>query len=104
MSTKIDHSTVAAAGGVGLPPIAMRSGSSSTDSPAVQTSTSQDTVHLTGDAMQLQDLDKSMSRTPSVDVKKVAELRHSIASGQYKINDRSVAAKLLNTDRLLGKN
>ncbi len=54
--------------------------------------------------MQLQDLDKSMSRTPSVDVKKVAELRHSIASGQYKINDRSVAAKLLNTDRLLGKN
>jgi negative regulator of flagellin synthesis FlgM len=64
---------------------------------------SQDTVNLTDDAMQLQDVDKSVSRGPSVDVKRVAALRQSIANGTYTINADSIATKLLSMDRTLGQ-
>lgn len=105
MSTKIDHSTssLVLSGGGGVPPVAARSGAAKTDAPSAQTGASDDTVHLTGDAMQLQDLDKLLSQSPSVNVKKVAELRSSIANGHYKVNSKSVAAKLLSADRVLGK-
>jgi negative regulator of flagellin synthesis FlgM len=105
MSTKIDHSTSSPvlSGGGGVPPAAARSGAVKTDVSSVQNGASDDTVHLTGDAMQLQDLDKLLSQSPSVNVKKVAELRSSIANGQYKVNSESVAAKLLGADRVLGK-
>jgi flagellar biosynthesis anti-sigma factor FlgM len=102
MGTKIDSTTGVT---ITTPPSASaKAGGTRAGGPSAVASTSAggDTVHLTGDAMQFKDLSQTLSRSPAVDVKRVAEMRSSIASGQYTINDKAVAAKLLMFDRKLG--
>ena len=104
--TKIDQMTVGTAR-TGLSPARVRQDktSSQSDTSAARNSTAtDDTVNLTGDAMQLQDLGKSLSGEAPIDTKRVAALRASIASGSYKIDSQSIASKLLNIDGVLGKN
>ncbi|WP_428312292.1 flagellar biosynthesis anti-sigma factor FlgM [Hydrocarboniphaga sp.] len=61
-----------------------------------------DTVEITGDAMKMQSLEKSLSGTTSFDAKKVAEVRQRIADGQYQINPERIAERLVTSDALLG--
>ncbi|MDR3415001.1 MAG: flagellar biosynthesis anti-sigma factor FlgM [Nevskia sp.] len=56
-----------------------------------------DKVSLTGDAVRLQQLDRSTagsSSEPQVDSKRVSSLRSAIASGRYKVDAKAVASKL----------
>jgi len=56
-----------------------------------------DKVSLTGDAVRLQQLDRSaasLGKDPPVDGKRVASLRSAIASGRYKVDAEAVAAKM----------
>jgi len=60
-----------------------------------------DTLHLTGNAMQLQDIHQAVSNSPGFDAKRVESLRSQIASGSYKIDDHSIASKLMGMDSSL---
>jgi negative regulator of flagellin synthesis FlgM len=53
-----------------------------------------DKVSLTGDAMRMQQLDKSMATGPEVDSGRVTSVKAAIAAGRYSIDARTVAAKL----------
>jgi negative regulator of flagellin synthesis FlgM len=59
------------------------------DSPAAA-----DTLKLTGDAIDLQQLERALAQAPSVDVGKVAALRAAIESGTYKIDPDAIARRL----------
>ncbi|MFX8813279.1 flagellar biosynthesis anti-sigma factor FlgM, partial [Acinetobacter baumannii] len=47
--------------------------------PAAGSSASDDTVHLTGDAVQIHQLAAAVAKAPAVDVKKVADVRQAIS-------------------------
>ena len=53
-----------------------------------------DKVSLTGDAVRMQQMDKSMAAVPQVDSARVATVKAAIASGRYQVDARTVAAKL----------
>jgi negative regulator of flagellin synthesis FlgM len=61
-----------------------------------------DRVSLTGNALRLQQLAQAATDAPAVDTKKVNATRSAIASGSYKVNSKSVAAKLSRLDWELG--
>ena len=54
-----------------------------------------DKLTLTRDALQMEALDRSMSRGASFDVKRVEALRTQIAQGSYQVDAERVASKLL---------
>jgi len=80
-----------------------KSSSPSSGSSSASSNDESDSVHLTGGALQISDLSQAISRSPAVNVKHVAAVRQAIASGQYAIDDRSVAARLVTVDRSLGQ-
>ena len=104
MSNKIDSTTGV---NISAPPSgsgkAAKTRSSDSSSSTVGSVGSSDTLHLTGDAQQFQDLSAALSSAPVVNVSRVADIRQSIASGQYNIDDKAVAAKLMMFDRNLGE-
>jgi negative regulator of flagellin synthesis FlgM len=55
---------------------------------------SQDSVSLTPQAKQLNELQKKASDGPTVDQKKIDELKKAISAGDYKINPEKLAASL----------
>lgn len=55
---------------------------------------SQDSVSLTPQAKQLSELQKKMVDLPSIDQKKIDELKASIASGDYKVDPQKLAASI----------
>jgi negative regulator of flagellin synthesis FlgM len=61
-----------------------------------------DTVQITGDAMKMQSLEKSLSGSSSFDAKKVAEVRQQIADGRYQVNPERIAARMVSSDALIG--
>ena len=104
MSTPIDPTNNAKAA---TPPrvASVKPAQSSTESstPAsTNQSASEDTVHLTGDAVQIHQLAASLSRAPAMDMKKVADMRQAISSGKYTVDSRATASKLLAFDSGLG--
>lgn len=101
MSAKIEGSlgvaaTVAVAGLSRKAPVAKsgQEGSSTSRSDA-------DTLQLTGNAMQLQDIHQAVSDSPGFDAKRVESLRSQIASGSYKVDEYSIASKLMSMDSSL---
>lgn len=62
-----------------------------------------DTVQITGDAMHMQSLEKSLSRGGgSFDVERVAAVRQAIADGRYQVNPERIASRLIASDKSLG--
>jgi negative regulator of flagellin synthesis FlgM len=57
---------------------------------------SHDSVSLTPQAKQLNDLQKKANDAPVVDQTKVAELKKAIAAGEYKIDPQKLAASIAN--------
>lgn len=53
-----------------------------------------DKVSLTGDAVRMQQLEKAVAEGPQIDSARVAATKAAIASGRYKVDARTVAAKL----------
>ncbi len=60
---------------------------------------SADTVELTGMAQRLKALEASVAELPEVDEARVAALREQIESGEYTVDSRSVADKMLGLDK-----
>lgn len=73
----------------------------STSTPA-DASAGDDTVQLTGDAMQINDIAAAVARTPVVDIKRVAEVKQAISNGKYAVDVGALASKLLAFDSRLG--
>lgn len=57
-----------------------------------------DTVQITGDAMQLQSLEKSIGGEPAFDSQRVAALRAAIAEGRYQADPERIASKMLGSN------
>jgi len=55
-----------------------------------------DSVSLTPQAKQLNELQKKANEGPAVDQKKITELKNAIASGDYKVDPQKLAASIAN--------
>lgn len=103
MSTKIESSSPyahASAASAARPNGAKAAASEAAATPPA--ARTEDTVRLTGDAMQMQELERSLAKTAAVDVKRVDEVRRAIAEGRYQVDPERIAAKLLQSERSLG--
>ena len=63
--------------------------------------TAEDTLNLTDQARQLQDLERTLASLPVVDEARVAELKEAVASGRYEVDADRVAEKLRLLERRL---
>ena len=73
--------------------------SAATNAPAsASSSRGDDTVQITGDAMQLQSLEKSIGGEPAFDSKRVEALRSAIAEGRYQADPERIAGKMLGSN------
>jgi negative regulator of flagellin synthesis FlgM len=106
MSTPIDptNSTKVAAAPRVAPskPVRTSAESDTSSTPSVEQVASEDTVHLTGDAVQIHQLAASVSKAPVFDTKRVADLKQAISNGKYPVDSRATAGKLLKLDSSLG--
>mgnify|MGYP001208078713 CR=1 FL=1 len=59
-------------------------------------------VRLTDSAMQLAALEKAIAKVPDVDMDRVEAVRDEIESGEYTVDSRRIAAKLVQLERSLG--
>lgn len=57
-----------------------------------------DTVQITGDAMQLQSLEKAIGGEPAFDSQRVEALRAAIAEGRYQADPERIASKMLGSN------
>ena len=64
-----------------------------------QRAPSEDTVRLTDEARQLQELERTLESLPVVDEQRVADVKEAISSGQYTVDAESVAEKMLRIER-----
>jgi negative regulator of flagellin synthesis FlgM len=63
---------------------------------------SSDTVSITQSGLLMSRLEELVQRAPVVDAERVAALKDAIASGNYEIDDRRIADRLLKVERELG--
>jgi negative regulator of flagellin synthesis FlgM len=63
---------------------------------------SSDTVSITQSGLLMSKLEELVQRTPIVDADRVAALKDAIALGNYEIDDRRIAERLLKIERELG--
>ncbi len=68
-------------------------------SSSAKSSTISDRVSLTASATQLAALEEQIGSLPIVDMNRVAETRHALATGAHQINPESTADNLLATER-----
>ncbi len=59
-----------------------------------------DSVNLSSQAQSLKAVEEKVQKLPSVNEKKVAEIKAALASGQYRVDDLVIADKLLGFDEL----
>ncbi|HZJ92004.1 MAG TPA: flagellar biosynthesis anti-sigma factor FlgM [Thiopseudomonas sp.] len=63
--------------------------------------TSGESVQLSKDARQLQNLSAKIADMPSIDSEKVAQLKQAIADGSYQVDSQRVASKMLDLEAQL---
>lgn len=62
-----------------------------------------DTVRLTGDAVNLHQLDKTLASIPVVDQGRVAAIKQALAEGSYKLDPAAIADRLGHFEWQLGR-
>ena len=62
-----------------------------------------DQVELSAQSKALKALEQQLSGIPDVDQERVAAIKNAVDSGQYQVNDQSIADKLLSTEALLSQ-
>ena len=65
-------------------------------------SAGKDSVSLTPQAQQLNELRKKANDAPAVDQKKIDQLKKAIADGDYRVNPEKLAASIANFEFKLG--
>lgn len=65
-------------------------------------STGKDSVSLTPQAQQLNELQKKTNEAPAIDQKRIDQLKKAIADGDYKVNPEKLAASIANFEFKLG--
>lgn len=60
-----------------------------------------DAVSLTPQSQQLREVESKLAETPAFDAARVAELRKAIERGDYRVDSRRLAGKLLDFEREL---
>lgn len=63
-----------------------------------QPAVSGESVQLSKDARQLQNISEKIAQQPSIDSARVAQLKQAIADGSYQIDNERVASKLLDLE------
>ena len=61
----------------------------------------QDSVNLTGSAMQIKTLEEQISRLPIIDTQKVEHVKNSLSDGTYEFNSKRIAEKFINYEKEL---
>lgn len=62
-----------------------------------------DTVRLTGDAVNLHQLDKTLASIPVVDQGRVAAIKQALAEGRYQLDPAAIADRLGHFEWQLGR-
>ncbi|MCD9087130.1 flagellar biosynthesis anti-sigma factor FlgM [Stenotrophomonas sp. SY1] len=98
MSQKIDGGIAAAAQlrSVAINTKVAPAGESKTE--AVQAA---DSVRLTGEATQLQAVQRELSVAPAIDPARVQAVREALENGSYRINADAIASRMLDLDQQL---
>lgn len=60
-----------------------------------------DSVRLTGEATQLQAVQRELSAAPAIDQARVQAVRESLQNGSYQINPDAIATRMLGLDQQL---
>ena len=60
-----------------------------------------DSVRLTGEATQLQAVQRELSAAPAIDQARVQAVREPLENGSYKINPDAIATRMLGLDQQL---
>ncbi|AWH53465.1 flagellar biosynthesis anti-sigma factor FlgM [Stenotrophomonas sp. ESTM1D_MKCIP4_1] len=60
-----------------------------------------DSLRLTGEATNLQALQRELSTAPAIDAQRVAAVRESLQNGSYKIDPDAIASRMLELDQQL---
>lgn len=102
MSTKIDSAPSLPPSSTALSSTKLAAKSAYASAETGASSRGDDTVQITGGAMKMQSLEKSLSGSSSFDAKRVAEVRQQIADGSYRINPERIASRMLDSEALLG--
>ncbi len=61
-----------------------------------------DSVRLTGEATQLQAMQRELSAAPAIDPARVQAVREALENGSYRINADAIASRMLDMDQQLG--
>ncbi len=69
---------------------------------AIEAAAGGDSLRLTGEAANLQALQRDVAARPAFDAARVEALRASIASGDYKVDADAIASRMLDLDARLG--
>jgi len=60
-----------------------------------------DSVRLTGEATQLQAVQRELSAAPAIDPARVQAVREALENGSYKIDPDAIASRMLDMDQQL---
>lgn len=60
-----------------------------------------DSLRLTGEATNLQALQRELSTAPAIDTQRVAAVRESLQNGTYRIDPDAIASRMLELDQQL---
>lgn len=97
MSQKIDGGITANAQ---LRPVAPAKTTPAGDSPARPVEAA-DSLRLTGEATNLQALQRELSNAPAIDNARVQAVREALENGSYRINPEAIAQRMLDLDQQL---
>lgn len=64
--------------------------------------TSADSLRLTGEASNLQALQRDLSSAPAIDSDRVQAVKDALQNGSYKINPEAIAHRMMDLDAQLG--
>ncbi|HLM52647.1 MAG TPA: flagellar biosynthesis anti-sigma factor FlgM [Pseudoxanthomonas sp.] len=100
MSQKIEGQMPAAVRGATV--VTGRVASSGADrSSPVQASAGGDSLRLTGEATNLQTMQRELSSAPAIDSARVQSVRDALEAGTYKVDAEAIADRMLDLERQL---